>query len=147
MVECYHVFQKYQVRIRDVKQPLLLSKPKKKDLLRGAGDVYLITELCIMTGLTEEMRSNFNMMKDLAEYLRTAPDKRVHSIMTLNKDVIANEKVSFWNIAVRRKMWHAASIPARFCDITWMVWGSNDEETVDYIALVMHGLGTLTEVI
>ena len=88
-------FQKYQVRIQDVNQPLLLSKPKKKDLRRGAGDAYLIPELCIMTGLSEEMRSDFNMMKNLADYLRTAPDKRVHSIMTLSRDLIASEKVNF----------------------------------------------------
>lgn len=85
--------KKYQVRIRDVKQPLLLSKPKKKDLRRGAGDIYLVPELCIMTGLSEDMRADFNMMKDLADYLHTAPDKRVRSIMTLNRDLLSSEQV------------------------------------------------------
>ncbi|KAK8395790.1 hypothetical protein O3P69_005712 [Scylla paramamosain] len=99
---------KYQVRIRDVKQPLLLSKPKKKDLRRGAGDVYLVPELCLMTGLTEEMRADFNMMKDFAEYLRTAPDKRVHSLMVLNRDLASNEKVkeemSSWGLQLSNKL-------------------------------------------
>lgn len=99
---------KYQVRIRDVNQPLLLSKPKKRDLRRGAGDIYLIPELCVMTGLTEEMRSDFNMMKDLAEYLRSPPDKRVHSLMVLNRDLAQNEKVkeemTSWGLEVSNKL-------------------------------------------
>nr|QKI80092.1 Piwi2 [Eriocheir sinensis] len=99
---------KYQLRIKDVKQPLMLSKPKKKDLRRGAGDVYLIPELCIMTGLTEEMRSDFNMMKDLADYLRTAPDKRVHSLMRLNRNLLAHEKakeeMTNWGLQMSNKL-------------------------------------------
>jgi len=44
-------------------QPLLMSQPKMKE-----GPVYLIPELCNMTGLSEEQRANFQLTKDTEEY-------------------------------------------------------------------------------
>ncbi|KAK4314293.1 hypothetical protein Pmani_014444 [Petrolisthes manimaculis] len=84
----------YQVGIRDPRQPMLMSRPKKRDLRRGAGNIYLVPELCKMTGLTEEMRGDFNMMKDLATYMRVGPDKRVQSLLKFNRDLASNEKVN-----------------------------------------------------
>lgn len=51
---------RYQVRIRDPNQPMLISKSKEKDL-RGGKDqlVALVPELCRATGLSEGMRKNF----------------------------------------------------------------------------------------
>ena len=72
---------------------MLLSKPKKRDLRRGAGNIYLVPELCIMTGLIDEMRSDFNMMKDLAHYMRMSPDKRIEALLRFNKDLASNAKV------------------------------------------------------
>lgn len=93
----FNIFQNYQVKIRDQKQPMLVSKPKKRDLRRGAGNIYLVPELCIMTGLTDDMRGDFNMMKDLAHYMRMAPDKRVQALIRFNKDLAKNEKAGFKN--------------------------------------------------
>lgn len=56
----------YEVNIRDERQFLLVSRPSrnnKPDNQQGASvrddTVYLIPELCGMTGLTEEHRSGF----------------------------------------------------------------------------------------
>ena len=48
---------RYNVQIRNPTQPLLVSLPTRRDLNRGdARPVYLIPELCGMTGLTKAMR-------------------------------------------------------------------------------------------
>ena len=54
---------RYNLEVRFPLQPLLVSKPTKKDLNRGdARPVYLVPELCGMTGLTEDMRYGFGFL-------------------------------------------------------------------------------------
>lgn len=72
---------------------MLMSRPKKRDLRRGVENIYLVPELCKMTGLTDEMRGDFNMMKELATYMKMGPDKRVQSLLKFNRDLTSNAKV------------------------------------------------------
>lgn len=54
------MFQKYNIRIRDHNQPLLISKSRDKAQKANASEVVvLIPELCRVTGLTDSMRSDF----------------------------------------------------------------------------------------
>ena len=58
--------QVYGMEIRDRNQPLLVSKPKDRDRRRGdEKPVLLVPELCNMTGLSDDQRSNFKLMKVL----------------------------------------------------------------------------------
>ncbi|XP_074640256.1 piwi-like protein 1 isoform X2 [Tubulanus polymorphus] len=67
----------YSKRILDAGQPLLISKPKASDKRRGmTEDILLVPELCVLTGLSDQMRSDFNVMKDLAVYTRVGPQDR-----------------------------------------------------------------------
>lgn len=52
--------QKYQKIIRDLKQPILISKLKDRSLRGGIqkGPIWLVPELCRMTGLSEQQRNN-----------------------------------------------------------------------------------------
>jgi len=51
---------KYNKAILDPKQPLIVSMPKVRDQRGGVtGPIYLVPELCNMTGLIEEQRANF----------------------------------------------------------------------------------------
>lgn len=54
-----HPLQKYNINIKDEKQPLLITKPKDKKI-RGGDDkpCWLIPELCRITGMTERQRSD-----------------------------------------------------------------------------------------
>lgn len=52
---------RYNEAIKDLNQPLLINKDR-----RTGNEVALIPELCQLTGLTDAMRANFNLMKDLA---------------------------------------------------------------------------------
>lgn len=49
--------KRYQVTIRSVSQPLLVSRPTRRDKNRGDDQpIFLIPELCGMTGLSDEQR-------------------------------------------------------------------------------------------
>jgi len=52
---------RYNETIKDPNQPLLINKDRKT-----GNEVALIPELCQLTGLTDQMRANFGLMKDLA---------------------------------------------------------------------------------
>lgn len=57
--------QRYNISIKDARQPLIevLEKSRKKNEEKI---LYLIPELCVLTGLSNEMRSNFQTMKQLS---------------------------------------------------------------------------------
>ena len=42
--------------------------------------VCLVPELCVLTGLTDEMRKDFRVMKELATHTRLAPTERHQSL-------------------------------------------------------------------
>ncbi|KAK7070137.1 Piwi-like protein 1 [Halocaridina rubra] len=83
----------YQVRIKDPHQPLLMSKPKKKDLRRGNGSIFLIPELCVATGISDDMRNDNSLMREFVDYTRMGPDKRVQAIRKFSSRLFENEKV------------------------------------------------------
>ena len=67
----------YNRKLEDVQQPLLVSRPKKRDQRRGQeGPIYLVPEVCTRTGLSEETREDFHVMRDIAEHTRIKPDQR-----------------------------------------------------------------------
>ena len=55
---------RYGLTIRDAAQPLLLSLPKAADIRRGmTHPMLLVPELCYLTGLSDDQRANFKLMK------------------------------------------------------------------------------------
>ena len=68
----------YGITIQDVKQPLLIHRVKKKTMQEA--DVpkltALVPELCTMTGLTDSMKNDFKVMKDVAQFTRITPAQR-----------------------------------------------------------------------
>lgn len=57
--EYYHT--QYQLDIINLTQPLLVSRPSRRDVNRGDSEpIYLIPELCGMTGLSEDQRYHNN---------------------------------------------------------------------------------------
>ena len=95
--------EKYNKAIRDSKQPLIVSMPKVRDQRGGVtGPIYLIPELCNMTGLSDEQRANFNLMKTMGEYTRQGPDKRTEILakfsdrLTSKKEIV--DELQAWNL-------------------------------------------------
>jgi len=71
----------YNKEIADPGQPLLLNHPRKKDITRQRNKnqlelIYLIPELCFLTGLTDDICSDFRVMKDLATHTRVTSAHR-----------------------------------------------------------------------
>lgn len=79
--------QKYGKNIRDLDQPLLLSIDKKKNQ-----SIYLIPEFCFLTGLTDEMRANFNMMKSMATITKGNANEKMKECMSIIQMFLKNEK-------------------------------------------------------
>ncbi len=79
--------EKYSREIRNARQPLFAVKDKRRNDF-----IYLVPELCYMTGLTDEMRSNFNLMKRLAEISSGNPEGKLKECKGLIRQFSINER-------------------------------------------------------
>jgi len=77
-------------------QPLLINKDR-----RTGNEVSLIPELCQLTGLTDAMRANFNLMKDLAQIVHTNAEAKIKEIKNLMNHFKSNAKC-----VEKQKLWH-----------------------------------------
>ncbi|KAK3930405.1 Piwi-like protein Siwi [Frankliniella fusca] len=100
---------KYQIEIRDLKQPLLVSKAKARDIRAGMAEVInLIPEVCYLTGLTDAMRENFRLMAALAVHTRVDPPRRIAKLMQFNQrllnDANAVAKLKDFDMTLERNL-------------------------------------------
>ena len=52
--------------------------PKRKDVEMDVTDcIYLVPQLCYLTGLTDDMRAQRSVMQEVAQYTRVSPEGRV----------------------------------------------------------------------
>ena len=79
--------KKYGKDITDLGQPVIVNVNKKT-----GNKIILIPELCQMTGLSDSMRSNFNLMRDLSQITNTEAAKRVEECKSLLEMFKLNEK-------------------------------------------------------
>lgn len=80
----------YNIEIQDLDQPLLLHREKPRKNASESEEprlVCLVPELCTLTGLTDEMRADFRIMKDLASQTRVSPNQRQFSLTQYVKRV------------------------------------------------------------
>jgi aubergine-like protein len=91
--------QKYELKIKDVSQPMLVSMPKQRQRQRGHDiPIYLVPELCRMTGLSEQMRTNFPLMRDLADCTRLVPSQRMERLQHFNRRLKTNSEVRYCSV-------------------------------------------------
>uniref|UniRef100_A0A8V0ZVE7 Piwi-like protein 1 n=1 Tax=Gallus gallus TaxID=9031 RepID=A0A8V0ZVE7_CHICK len=95
--------RQYNQDISDLNQPVLISQYRRKRGNVTVGPVVLIPELCYLTGLTEKMRNDFNMMKDLAVHTRLSPEQRQREIGKLvdcmKKDECVQKELRDWGLS------------------------------------------------
>lgn len=124
-IEYYN--KQHSLEIHDLNQPLLLHRKS----IRVAGSlekvdrfVCLVPELCYMTGLTDEMRSDFKVMKDVAQYTRVTPNQRMNALRKYLQNVAKSEQaqqiLKDWGLEL-----HSASIDlqARIIDPETITFG------------------------
>jgi aubergine len=79
--------KKYGAEIRDLNQPVLINVNQ-----RTGAKIVLIPSLCQMTGLSESMRANFNLMKEMANTTHADARRRVQECRNLLEMFNKNEK-------------------------------------------------------
>ncbi|KAH3745288.1 piwi A [Pelomyxa schiedti] len=72
--------QHYSIALRATTPPLVAVK-------QGDKFIFLMPELCFMTGLSEGMRKNFTVMKTLADYTRLNASISVTILLTFNLEL------------------------------------------------------------
>lgn len=99
----------YGVQISDHKQPLIIHRAKKKGQPNEQPleqIICLVPELCYMTGLTDEMRADFKVMKDISQATRVTPNQRQYSLMNFLKDMRENKEsadlLKRWGLSLDR---------------------------------------------
>ncbi|XP_055696038.1 protein aubergine-like [Lutzomyia longipalpis] len=100
---------RYNITIRDQRQPLLVSRAKARDIKAGRPEVLnLIPELCRLTGLTDHMRNDFRLMRDMAQHTRIGPDMRIKRFLDLNRRIQNEEKAKTvmknWDMALDKQL-------------------------------------------
>ncbi|XP_069123522.1 piwi-like protein 1 isoform X1 [Argopecten irradians] len=119
----------YNKTISDHEQPLLLHRPKKKILPGGkeakSEAICLIPELCYGTGLTDELRSDFKVMKDLACHTRVTPNQRNLTmkkfITSVNGNPDAKKELTNWGLEL---MEDTLSMDGRQLPIEKVIYGN-----------------------
>ena len=86
----------YGLDIKDPKQPLLISRAKRKtheeaDIIKT---VALVPELCTLTGLTEDMKADYKVMKDVALFTRITPAQRQQAMKKFLDNVNSSAEAS-----------------------------------------------------
>nr|CAD7263546.1 unnamed protein product [Timema shepardi] len=88
---------------------MLVSRSKPRELRAGMSElVYLVPELCRMTGLTDEMRANFHLMRSLAEHTRVGPDVRIQKLNNFCNRLLGEQAVrqdlEEWNLQLSNRL-------------------------------------------
>ncbi|XP_045881507.1 piwi-like protein 3 [Meles meles] len=86
---------RYNQVVTELNQPLLISKGKwkkgKQDMPREP--ILLVPQLCNLTGLTDALRKNYRVMRDLALHMRLDPEKRQHELRKLMNTIQTNKEI------------------------------------------------------
>ncbi|KAF2880626.1 hypothetical protein ILUMI_25545 [Ignelater luminosus] len=125
----------YGIDIKDTKQPLLLNRQSKK--VSGSAEkvdrmICLIPELCYLTGLTDEMRSDFKVMKDVAMYTRVTPNQRMCALKNylnnIEKTPKAKEVLNDWGLKLENA---TVDLLARVLDPETILFGNGVRSQLD----------------
>ncbi|KAJ9584895.1 hypothetical protein L9F63_020750, partial [Diploptera punctata] len=123
-----YYYQKYEIRIRNENQPMLITKPKQRVRMQGQDkNIFLVPELCRMTGLSDKMRSNFELMRKLADSTRFNPSQRMERLQSFNRKLHTNvqiiEELNSWQMCLNESL---VSIPSRILPREKIILGTRD---------------------
>jgi len=101
--------EQYDCKIENKNQPLLFSKKKNSNEIQ-----CFVPELCSLTGLTEDMRNDNFIMKDLKKVTSLTPDQRCKQIVKNVQENLQNkefkEVLESWDFKLDPRI---ISIPGR----------------------------------
>ncbi|XP_059049511.1 piwi-like protein Siwi isoform X2 [Achroia grisella] len=89
-----YYYKKYNIRIQDPGQPMLISRSKPREIRAGMPElVYLVPELCRQTGLSDAMRANFQLMSALSNHTKIGPAIRIQKLLNFNRRLTQKKEV------------------------------------------------------
>ncbi|XP_070072440.1 protein argonaute-3 isoform X2 [Drosophila takahashii] len=105
-VEYYKKF--HNINIKDINQPLLLSIKKSRTTPDDKESIQfcLIPELCYLTGLRDEVRSDNKLMREIATFTRVSPNQRQLALNkfhdNVSKSTAAQEILNSWGLSLNK---------------------------------------------
>ncbi|XP_026321629.1 piwi-like protein Ago3 [Hyposmocoma kahamanoa] len=120
----------YGIDIMDWDQPMLISRDTKR--MPGSEKkvefmICLVPELCQLTGLTDDQRSNFRLMKDVATYTRITPNQRHAAFKKYIENVLscetARKRLKGWGLSIAPD---TINITARTLQPETLLFGNNE---------------------
>ncbi|KAH8356290.1 hypothetical protein KR084_005758, partial [Drosophila pseudotakahashii] len=105
-VEYYKKF--HNINIKDINQPLLLSVKKSRATPDDKESIQfcLIPELCYLTGLRDEVRSDNKLMREIATFTRVSPNQRQLALNkfhdNVSKSTAAQEILNSWGLSLTK---------------------------------------------
>uniref|UniRef100_A0A672KVA6 Piwi-like protein 1 n=1 Tax=Sinocyclocheilus grahami TaxID=75366 RepID=A0A672KVA6_SINGR len=100
----------YGLDITDGNQALLVSHVKRlgPSGRPPPGPAMLVPEFCYLTGLTDKMRADFNIMKDLASHTRLSPEQREgrinRLISNINRNADVQNELTTWGLSFENRL-------------------------------------------
>lgn len=124
----------YNITIKDINQPLLINRKDQKIIGQAMPETItfcLIPELCYLTGLTDEMRSDFKVMRDIATHTRISPNQRLAALSkfcnNVNEVPEAKEILSGWGLTLENQ---TLNLMARQLDEEKVIFANNRQYSV-----------------
>uniref|UniRef100_A0A803V4Y4 Piwi-like protein 2 n=1 Tax=Ficedula albicollis TaxID=59894 RepID=A0A803V4Y4_FICAL len=102
----------YGITIRELDQPLLVHKPKEKQMLKGKM-VLLVPELTFLTGLSD-LRKNSRMMKVMWEMIQSPQQhyQRLSSLLCRIRDTPeASQELERWGLCLDTDIYRGHILP------------------------------------
>lgn len=100
----------YNLIITDVKQPLLVHREERTVMGKVEKEqitICLIPELCYLTGLTDTIRNDFRVMRDIASITRVTPNQRMAAYQqfcrSVNENADAKKVLSGWGLSIDKQ--------------------------------------------
>lgn len=130
--------KQYNLQIHEREQPMLVNR---QTIVVGETQtqqdriILLVPELCYMTGLTDEMRADFRIMKDIAQYTRVTPNQRMNGlrkfVQSVNSNPQAKEILGAWGLSLDSA---TIDLQMRILDPECIIFGNNVVEPGSYKA-------------
>lgn len=122
--------EQYSITIKDEKQPMIVCRKE----MRLAGqeaqemEILLVPEICFLTGLGDEQRRDFRLMKDMSSFTKMSPPQRIAAYKRFIDNLYDSEKalqvLADWGLKLDRD---TAKAPARVLDDQKIIFGGNKE--------------------
>ncbi|XP_041564510.1 protein argonaute-3 [Drosophila elegans] len=102
--------QYHNINIIDINQPLLLSIKKSRTSIEDNESIQfcLIPELCYLTGLRDDIRSDHKLMREIATFTRVSPNQRQLALNkfydNVSKTTAARDILNSWGLSLNKNL-------------------------------------------